>query len=126
MRDARADRLIIWLREKASQHPEWSEVSLIDYGRAQMTDLSCVVGALFFDPIERKVGPAVFREVFRDDYALDASSGGTTEQPKALIREHTDDRIEPLLQDWIYTPTWVDRLQGVDSIGTLAGVDAGG
>jgi hypothetical protein len=126
VRDARADRLIGWLRENASQHPEWSEVPLIDYGRAQMTDLSYVVGALFFDLLERKVGPAVFRKIFRDYYALHVSSGGTTEQLMALIREHAGDRIEPLLQDWIYTPTWVDRVERAGKIGEIVEFYAGG
>jgi aminopeptidase N len=127
VRDRRADQLIGWLRENVRRHPEWIRVPLVDYGTAQLTDLSYTVGALFFDLLDRLVGMETFHAIVREYVARYAATGGTTEQLMEIIRTRGGGDVEPLLRDWIYTTGWAERIERAQTVRELTatyGVDA--
>jgi aminopeptidase N len=116
----RADRLIGWLRDHLARRPEWRDVPLSDYGRAQMTDLSYSVGALFFDLLYRTVGLDHFNRIVGGYYQERALSGGTTRDFVAHARRVAGARVDPLAQDWIFTTGWAQRIERAPSIEALA------
>jgi len=118
-RDLRAAELLDWLRQSAPRHPAWGETALVDYGRAQLTDLSYRVGALFFDLLYRLAGPPPFRRII-GAYSTRYASGGTTADLVALIRAEAGVPVDALLQDWVYTAGWLASIRGTASIEDLA------
>jgi len=119
VRNQRAAQLLDWLRQSAPQHAAWGETALVDYGRAQLTDLSYSVGALFFELLYRLAGPAAVRRII-GEYSSRYASGGTTADLVELIRAEAGVPVDALLHDWILTPGWLARIRGAATIEDLA------
>lgn len=109
--DARAERLMKWLKEMASSHPDWARTPLVDYGRAQMTDLSYSVGALLFDLLYRLVGQEEFNEIVGGYYQKYAESGGSTEQFVRHAKSIATANLDQLFDDWVYSARWLERIR---------------
>jgi len=108
--EARADQLMEWLRQELPRHPAWRKVPLLEYGQAQLTDLSYSVGALMFDLLYRLVGPAGFNKAIGNYYQQFGEPGGTTEDFIQLISRNSPTDLSRLFEDWIYTSRWAERV----------------
>jgi aminopeptidase N len=118
--DARATLLLDWLRETLPARPQWREVPFIDYGRANLTDLSYFVGAMFFDLLYRLVGRETFNAIIGEYVADFGSSGGSTRDLAGVITRAATMDLSRLVDDWLYTTAWADRIAQSANIQDLA------
>jgi len=107
--DARANQLLDWLRRELPTREAWRRVSLVDYGRAGMTDLSYSVGAVYFDLLYRLAGPESFGKILGDYYAAFGAPGGSTRDFVDLVHRTASMDLTQLNSDWILTTAWADR-----------------
>jgi len=117
--DARATRVVRWLRETLPKKPEWRQVPLVDYGKAGSTDLAYSVGDLFFDLLYRLAGRDAFNGIVRE-YDTRFESGGSTDDLMKIVRRRGGAQAAALVDDWIYTTKWADRVAASDSIQEVA------
>lgn len=118
--DPRATRLVEWLRGALPGHPEWRKVSLVEYGRAGLTDLSYSVGALFFDLLYRLVGQETFNRIIRGYAAEFGTRGGSTKDLVEVMRKTARMDLSQLVTDWLSTTAWVERIEQSTGIQDLA------
>jgi hypothetical protein len=108
--DARANKVIEWLRAELPKHPEWRRVPLVDYGRADLTDVSYSVGALFFDLLYRIAGRDAFNKTIAAYLAHFGATGGGTNDLAREAQATASVDLSDLLHDWLYTPDWTGRI----------------
>lgn len=114
--EARADLLIRWLKETGMSNSRWTEIPMIDYGQAQLTDLSYSVGALMFDLLYRLTGRDEFNSIVGGYYNKYASSGGTTDDFVNYAIETSSQDLRIFFQDWVYTTKWYERISEAQSV----------
>lgn len=118
--DARAEQLVEWLRGQLPARPAWRDVPMLDYGRHRLTDLSYSVGALFFDLLYRSVGRDTFNEIIARYVADFRVGGGGTSDLVDVIRATAGLDLTRLVDDWIHTTGWVERIEQGTTIEELA------
>lgn len=114
--DARANRLLAWLRTSVQEHPDWQTVPFVDYGRARLTDLSYSVGALYFDLVYRLVGPEAFRRIIGGFSARFGANGAGLKDLVEWERASSPVDLSELNQDWIFSAAWIARVRHSTSI----------
>lgn len=117
--DERANRLIAWLRSSLPEHPDWKTVPLVDYGHAQLTDLSYSVGALYFDLVYRLVGPEAFRKIIGGFSARFGAQGARITDLVDWARTRSPVDLSELNNDWIYGTAWTARVAHSTDIGDI-------
>ncbi len=120
----RMDFLIHRLSRTLPSRPSWSTVPLVRYGEEGMTGLSYSAGALFFDQLYRMMGVDEFRSLIGDYYRSYNNSGGSTGDLVAMIRERVGTKADPLVEDWLFTTEWTNRIvefPGVDALARYYG-----
>lgn len=108
--DARANQLIDWLRGELPQHANWSATPLTEYGRADLTDLSYSVGAVYFDLLYRLAGREAFNQIigrFASEFRV---RGGSTKDFADLVRRAAKPDLSQLNDDWLFTTGWTQRV----------------
>lgn len=118
--DMRAEQLVEWLRDQLPGRPAWREVPMIDYGRNRLTDLSYSVGALFFDLLYRAVGRDTFNEIVARYVADFRATGGSTTDLVDVVRATGGKDLTRLVDDWIHTTAWVERIEAGTTVAELA------
>jgi hypothetical protein len=118
------ERLEEWLlgvlAEGLEANPAWKEVPLVDYGKANLTDLSYRAGALFFDLLHRLEGQDRFNSIIGDYIHEHAESGGTTLDLVDVIRRYDAPGTEALCQDWILTAAWTEFIASGATVDQMA------
>jgi hypothetical protein len=104
------------LRTEMPKHPEWKKTPLVDYGRAQMTGMSYSVGNIFFDLLYRLAGRETFNKIIAESVAR---GSGTTNDLMAIVRKRGGAAVAPLVDDFIYTTRWTERLEQAKDIKEL-------
>ena len=117
--DAHANRVLDWLRKELPQHPEWGQTPPMGYGRVRLTDLSYSVGALWYDLLYHQAGPEAFNRVIAEYYAGFQASGGSTEDLLQVIRRVVGTRADGLIEDWVRSPRWTERIRERQDIADL-------
>lgn len=119
MVDQRANQVLDRLRNELPRNPAWTRTPPQDYGRARLTDLSYSVGALWFDLLYHVAGSDAFNRIVREYYAAHHDAGGSTEDLLALIQQVAGSRTDALVEDWVRTARWTDRIREWKDIGEL-------
>ena len=107
MVEPRATRLLQWLKAHAADNPKWQQVPLVDYGRAQMTDLSYRMGGLFFYLLYHRVGGDAFNRIVGGFSRQYAGTGASSRDFVGYAEGHSPADLRPLFQDWFLTTKWV-------------------
>ena len=92
---------------------------MIDYGKANMTDLSYSVGALMFDLLYRLIGPDEFNAVIGGYYRKYSISGATTDDFVRYALTTSSFDLNKFFQDWVYTTNWVGRIRDAREISEI-------
>lgn len=108
--DARANHVVTWLRDGIANNPGWESTPLVDYGRADLTDLSYSVGHVFFDLLYRIAGRETFNAIIRE-FVTQFKEGGSTNDLIAVVTNRAGAGVADLVSDWIYTTGWTQRVQ---------------
>jgi aminopeptidase N len=117
--DSQSTLLLERLRRGLPDHPRWREVPLIDYGAAELTDLSYRVGALFFYLMYRIEGPQAFDHILAAFYQQYGQSGATTGAFATLAERAAPVDLHGLFRDWIFGVGWVERVSESADLQTL-------
>lgn len=104
--DARADRLLDWLRDIAPRREQLTRVPLIDYGKEQMTDFSYSEGALLFHLLYGVVGAERFRAIIGGFSRQYATTGASTSDLVSYAGRTARMNLKPLFDDWVFTTGW--------------------
>ena len=115
MVEPRATRLLEWLKAHAADNQKWQQVPLVDYGRAQMTDLSYRMGGLFFYLLYHRVGGDAFNRIvggFSREYA---GTGASSRDFVRYAEGHSPADLRPLFQDWFLTTNWVASVRAAET-----------
>jgi aminopeptidase N len=104
------------LRETFAEQPHYRETPLIDYGAAQLTDLSYRVGMVMFHVLHQLVGAEQFNRVVGDFYQEYAASGATTNDFVTHANRVTTIDLTRFFDDWIYTTKWYDPVKAGTSV----------
>lgn len=117
--DAHANQVMERLRRDLPANASWRQIPLIDYGRKGSTDLSYRVGALFFDLLYRLEGEEAFNQILRTYGSDFAAKGGSTSDLVKVINQVSAASVTSLIDDWLYTAHWTDRIQASQDIQAL-------
>jgi hypothetical protein len=121
--DAQANSLVDYLRGSLPTHEAWRKVPLVDYGRADMTDDSYSVGAVYFDLLYRLVGRETFNRIIGGYVAEFRTRGGSTKDLADVVcntaKMDLSMDLSQLNNDWIFTAAWTDRVGHSASIQDL-------
>ena len=117
--DAHANQVMERLRGELPGNPAWRQTPLVDYGRKGSTDLSYRVGALFFDLLYRLEGEEAFNRILRQYGSDFAAKGGSTGDLVKVINQVSAASVTSLIDDWLYTAHWTDRIQASPDIQAL-------
>ncbi len=105
--DKRTSWTINRLRTELPKHPEWKTTPFVDYGRANMTGLSYSLGNVFFDLLYRLAGREAFNKIIAEHVA---KGSGSMNDLMQLARKHGGAAVAPLIEDFVYTTKWTERV----------------
>ncbi len=100
LRSAEAE-LLDSVRDNFVRNPKAAPTAMIDFGRADITELSYTKGMLFFDLLFRVMGEKNFLSAlgrFCQEYA---ETGATAQQFLDHIRAHSSVPLEKLFREWV-------------------------
>lgn len=112
-------RALARARQRVAADSLLRAVPMLDYGRRGMTDYSYWVGELMFATLYDLVGEEQFNKIVGGFYQQFAN-GGSTRDFVAFTKRTASRNLDAFLDDWIFTPRWVEVLGNVSSIGDLA------
>lgn len=115
MVEPRATRLLQWLKAHDTENPKWQQIPLVDYGRAQMTDLSYRMGGLFFYLLYHRVGREAFNRVVGGFSRQYAGTGASSRDFVRYAEANSPADLRPLFQDWFLTTNWVAAVRAADT-----------
>lgn len=104
-------------RQRARQVSK--RIPMVEFGERNLTDLSYGTGALMFYMLHESLGPT------ESDTALGAyirryrEAGSSTEQFVTSIKETNPAVVSAVLNDWLFSTTWLDRLESGESLADL-------
>lgn len=84
------------------EDPKAAATPIIDYGRADLTDLSYNKGMLFFYILDRLAGREKLLSALAECHRRFAVSGATTDEYMGCLKTALGPDIEPVIQDWVY------------------------
>jgi hypothetical protein len=101
-RDAGASRLRERFLKACQKNPKAAETPMIDYGKADLTDLSYNKGMIFFYLLDRLAGQDKLLSALADCWKRFGASGATTREFMACLESGLGAQIDPVIQDWVY------------------------
>ena len=117
--EARADKLVEWLRGQLPTHEVWRTVPLTDYGRAGLTDLSYSVGNMYFALLYRLAGQEGFNTIIGGFAAEFGAPGGSTKDFADLVLKTAKMDLSQFNNDWLFTTAWADRVAQYATVSEL-------
>lgn len=99
---AGASRLRERFLKACKKNPKAAETPMIDYGKADMTDLSYNKGMVFFYLLDRLAGQEKFLSALADCWKKYGASGATTKEYMACLENSLGADLDPVFQDWVY------------------------
>jgi len=90
------------LRKNFTQHPEWTDVPMIDYGTENITDLSYRKGQIFFYILYELMGEELFLETMGSFYQKYFDSGATAQEFVDHVKNCSPMNLDVLFEEWIF------------------------
>jgi hypothetical protein len=90
------------LRKNFTQHPEWTDVPMIDYGNEDITDLSYRKGQIFFYILYELMGEEQFLETMGSFYQKYFDTGATALEFVDHVKNGSSMNFDVLFEEWIY------------------------
>jgi hypothetical protein len=100
--DAGESRLRERFLKACQKNPKAAETPMIDYGKADLTDLSYNKGMIFFYLLDRLAGQDKLLSALADCWRRFGASGATTREFMACLESALGAQIDPIIQDWVY------------------------
>lgn len=118
--DEKLESIAAGLQDRFEEKPALKEISMIDYGRREVTDLAYRVGALMFAILHRNTSEQEFQAIFRDFYRDHWKSGASTQQFVDLAQLKTKADVSRIFHDWLFTTDFVKVLESGTSFDEMA------
>jgi hypothetical protein len=91
-------------------------IPMRDYGDHRLTDLSYSVGALMFAALDHALGEEAFDRALHQHFQAHQAAGTTTDDLVRAFVEVGGPVARRILDDWLDTTGWLDRLREADSL----------
>jgi hypothetical protein len=96
------DRLSQRFIQQCQRNPRCKDVSIIEYGREDLTDLSYTKGMLFFTILYRLMGEEDFLETMGGFYQKYVKTGATAQEFLNYLKQRSKADLDKLYREWIY------------------------
>jgi hypothetical protein len=116
--DVRLDRAEQRLRAVCQRSAPCGTVPFADYGKAQLTDLSYLVGQAMFYALFKTLGAARFDRAYRTFVEQHRESGATSATLVAAFHA-VSPASDPVFGDFFTTTRWYQRLLGGESLRSM-------
>lgn len=93
-------RTVTRMQEIYAEHPDYTKISMADFGTEDLTDLSYSVGRLFFAVLFDLVGEDDFHRIIGTFYQTYVDTGASTETFLRHAQQHTEVDLGRLLDEW--------------------------
>jgi len=90
------------LQNNFTQHPDWRDVPMIDYGKEDITDLSYRKGQIFFYILYELMGEDLFLEAMGSFYQKYYETGATAQEFVTHVKDLSPMNLDLLFEEWIY------------------------
>jgi hypothetical protein len=90
------------LRKNFAQHPEWTDVAMIDYGKENITDLSYRKGQIFFYVLYELMGEKPFLEAMGSFYQKYYETGATAQEFVDFVKNLSSINLDKLFEEWVF------------------------
>jgi len=104
-------------RQRAKQVS--NPIPMVEFGERNLTNLSYGTGALMFYVLHESLGPNTSDAALGSYIQQYRESGSTTRQFVTSIKEANPAIVSAVLNDWLYTTTWLERLESGESLEDL-------
>ncbi len=94
-------------------------VPMMEFGERNLTDLSYGTGALMFYMLHESLGQRISDAVLGSYIQQYRESGSSTEDFVGSIKEANPAIVSAVLSDWLYTASWLNRLESGESLADL-------
>lgn len=111
-----ADRLL----ERTGSDPDYRDTPFVRYGEAALTDYSYGTGLLMFYVLQQVAGDRQLLAALGGYYQRYRTTGGSFAELTRHLTSATGLDLAELLDDWVYTTRWRDRLRQRRSMKSLA------
>ncbi len=102
------------------EDPKAAGTPIIDYGRADLTDLSYNKGMLFFYILDRLAGREKLLSALAECHRRFTVSGATTDEYMGSLKAALGPDIEPVTRDWVYGVRSSELLQSSLTLDQIA------
>jgi aminopeptidase N len=90
------------LRKNFTQHPEWKDVPMVEYGKENMTGLSYRKGQIFFYILYELMGEDLFLEAMGSFYQKHYDTGATAQEFIAHVKNLSSINLDLLFEEWVF------------------------
>ncbi|MGB3863375.1 MAG: M1 family aminopeptidase [Candidatus Aminicenantaceae bacterium] len=90
------------LQNNFTQHPDWKDVPMIDFGKADISDLSYRKGQIFFNILYELMGEDLFLEAMGSFYQKFHDTGATAQEFVDHVKDLAPMNLDLLFEEWIY------------------------
>jgi hypothetical protein len=118
--EAGAARLRASFLKACDKNPKAAGTPIIDYGKADLTDLSYNKGMLFFYMLDKVAGRENLLSALRDCQRQYMTSGATTQQYMDCLKAKLGPAIDPVVQDWLFGTRSSDLLESTQTLDQIA------
>jgi len=94
-------------------------VPMMEFGERNLTDLSYGTGALMFYVLHESLGPTTSDAALGSYIQQYRESGSSTEDFVGSITTANPAIVSAVFNDWLYTTTWLERLESGESLEDL-------
>ena len=102
------------------ENPKAADTPIIDYGKADLTDLAYNKGMLFFYVLDRLAGREKLLPALADCHMRLGISGATTDEYMDCLKTAFGPGIEPVIRDWVYGVRSSDLLKSSLTLDQIA------
>ena len=94
-------KVLAWLRDDLVKKPEAARTAMIDFGKADLTDLSYTKGMIFFDLLYQLMGEKEFLAALASFIHTYAETGATSQQFIDHLAAHSSVKLDKLFGEWV-------------------------
>jgi hypothetical protein len=107
------------LAERQRARQASNPVPMAEFGGRNLTDLSYGTGALMFYMLYESLGPKELDAALGSYIREYRETGSSTEEFVIALKEAGPSVVSAVLNDWLYTASWLDRMESGESVADL-------
>ena len=107
------------LRNNFTQHPDWKDVPMINFGQEDITDMSYRKGQIFFYILYELMGEELFFDAMGSFYQKYYETGATSQQFVDHVKHLSPMSLDLLFEEWIFAAKSSELIMSETSIAEI-------